>query len=148
MFKEFKDALLQMKEGIVAEVSKITNVKFLEAAIGGCVIVAAADKVLKSEEKAKMMKFVKTNESLKHFDSDTAVDLFNKYAKALEFDFDFGLEEIYAVIRKFKGKDEARILVRLYCTIGASDGDFDADEKQAVRNICKELALDPADFGL
>jgi tellurite resistance protein TerB len=57
--------------------------------------------------------------------------------------------EALAAIGKLRSKPaEARLLVRVCCAIGASDGNFDETEKQAVKKICKELGLDPAEFDL
>jgi len=40
------------------------------------------------------------------------------------------------------------LMVRVCCAIGAADGNFDENEKTAVRNICAELGLNPKDFDL
>ena len=57
--------------------------------------------------------------------------------------------EALKTINKIKGNDGAsRLLVRVACAIGSSDGDFDEKEKAACRLICLELGLNPADFEL
>jgi tellurite resistance protein TerB len=53
------------------------------------------------------------------------------------------------VIARIKNDPGAsRLLVRVGCAIGASDGDFDEKEKAACRLVCAELGLNPADFDL
>ncbi len=110
---------------------------------------AYADGVVKAEEKQKMMGFLKNNDMLSVFDTGKVISLFEKYSGRYEFDRSIGEADCLGAIGKVKGKpQEARLLVRVCCAIGASDGDFDNTEKQAVRKICKELGLDPADFDL
>ncbi|MBF0101788.1 MAG: tellurite resistance TerB family protein [Desulfobacterales bacterium] len=47
-----------------------------------------------------------------------------------------------------KKPEEAKLMVRVCCAIGAADGNFDDTEKQIVRDICAELGLNPKDFNL
>ncbi|MFK5952151.1 MAG: TerB family tellurite resistance protein, partial [Desulfobacterium sp.] len=39
-----------------------------------------------------------------------------------------------------------RAAVQVGVIIGNADGNFDADEKKVVREICQTLDIDPADF--
>lgn len=39
-------------------------------------------------------------------------------------------------------------MILCVCAIGTADGNFDEDEKRAVREICVELAQNPQDFSL
>jgi tellurite resistance protein TerB len=131
------------------EVTKIRNKDFLEGVVAGCTMVAYADGIVKTEEKQKMMDFLRASEVLSVFDTNAVIDLFEKFSK--QFDFDFAIGEanaLQAVGKVRKKEDEARLLVRVCCAIGASDGDFDDDEKKTVRKICSELGLNPADFDL
>ena len=131
------------------EVAKFKNKNFLEATVAGCVIVAHADGMVKPEEKQKMMGFLRTNEALSVFDVNEAITIFEKYAKHFEFDYQIGQANALQAVAKLKGKEaEARLMVRVCCAIGASDGNFDEGEKTAVRNICNELGLNPKDFDL
>ena len=139
------EALATMK----TEVAKFKNKSFLEAVVAGCVIVAHADGTAKPEEKQKMMGFLRTNDSLSVFDVNEVIELFEKYSKSFEFDFAIGEANTLQTVAKLKGKDaEARLMVRVCCAVGASDGDFDEHEKNAVRKICNELGLNPKDFDL
>jgi tellurite resistance protein TerB len=131
------------------EVAKFKNKTFLEATVAGCVIVAHADGVVKPEEKQKMIGFIRTHEALSVFDVNEAVMIFEKYAKNFEFDYQIGQANALQAVAKLKGKEaEARLMVRVCCAVGASDGNFDESEKAAVRNICAELGLNPKDFDL
>ena len=149
IFSKFTDFLKTTGQGINDEVKKITSKSFAEAVIAGCALVAAADGVITSEEKQKMAGFIKQNEALKLFDISKLIVMFEKYAKSFEFDYQIGKIEALSSIAKIRSKpDESKLLVRLCCIIGSADGDFDDDEKKVVREICKELSLNPSEFGL
>ena len=64
-------------------------------------------------------------------------------------DFDFGKVEAIATIGKLKGKPEhARAVISIGVIIGGADGSFDADERQAVKDACFAVGIDPGEFDL
>ena len=141
--------LSSARSKVAEEVSKIKNKSFLEATIAGVVIVAYADGTISPEEKKKMMGFVQQHEALKVYDSKKIIELFNKFSDNYDFDHSIGESQALETVAKLKTKEaEARLLVRVCCVIGAADGEFDDDEKAAVRRICSELGLDPVDFDI
>ncbi|ADE16046.1 Tellurite resistance TerB [Nitrosococcus halophilus Nc 4] len=131
------------------EVTKIKNRDFLEGVVAGCALVAYADGVVKPEEKQKMMGFLKTSDVLSVFDTGDVIKLFEKFSDQFEFDLAIGEANALQAVSKVKKREgEARLLVRVCCAIGASDGDFDNSERKMVSKICSELGLNPADFDL
>ncbi len=131
------------------EVKKIKNQSFLEGVVAGCTLVAFADGVVRPEEKQKMMGFMRNNDALSAFDSGDIIKLYEKFAGRFEFDRSIGeADALQAVAKLKKSENEARLLVRVCCSIGSSDGTFDALEQEMVRKICRELGLNPADFDL
>lgn len=145
---DLKTKASSLAAGVTGEVSKYKNQGFLDAAMAGCALIAAADGKIGSEEKQKMLKFVQGSEALKVFGADVVIATFNKAAAKIEADADFGPAELLQTIGRFKGKPEAPTLVRLCIAIGSSDGNFDELEKKVARGICRELGLNPADFDL
>lgn len=142
---KFDDVSKSLKD----EVTKIKNQTFLEGVVAGCTIVAYADGVVSAEEKQKMMGFLRSNDVLSVFDTGKVIQLFEKMVAKYEFDRSIGEMEALAVVAKLRSKPaEARLLVRVCCAIGASDGNFDASEKQAATRICNELGLSPSEFDL
>lgn len=133
---------------LIDEVKKFKNQDFLEAITAACALVAAADGTIDSSEKQKMAGYVQRSEELKVFDVSKVITAFNKYIDSLEFDVSIGKFNCLKAIKKISEPDAKGILVRVACAIGAADGDFDDDEKEVVREICKELKLQPADFSL
>ncbi|WP_020561141.1 tellurite resistance TerB family protein [Thiofilum flexile] len=134
---------------LTTEIAKFKNKEFMEACVAGCALVAAADGSIDSAEKQKMMKFIQQSDELKVFDTKDVIDYFNKIANNFEFDHEIGKAEALKVIGKLRSKpDAARLMVRVCCAIGMADGDFDENEKNMIREICRDLGLPTDDFGL
>jgi len=136
------------RERLTNEVTKFKNREFMEAVVAGCAIVAAADGSISSEEKRKMVGFMESSDELKVFDMSAVIKAFKDTVGKFEFDQKVGEAEAMRSIAKVKGKGAEKVLVQVCCAIGAADGDFDDDEKAAVKRICGELDLDPGEFDL
>ncbi len=149
MLEWLKTNAAKARETLTTEVAKFKNRSFMEATANACALIAAADGKIASEEKMKMTGFINNSPELRVFNLNDVINVFNDACGKFEFDFSIGQAEALKNISKIKGKDgEARLLVRVACAIGASDGNFDEDEKAACRLICMELGLNPADFEL
>lgn len=137
------------REALSGEVKRHQNRKFMEATASGCAMLAVADNEVSAAEKQKMVGFVQSSPELKVFNIADVIKHFNEAVGKFEFDVQIGRAEALKVISKIKGDDGAsRLLIRVLCAIGASDGEFDENEKAACRLICLELGLNPADFEL
>lgn len=149
MLEWLKTNAAKARGALSTEVLKFKNKSFMEATSAACAMIAAADGQVSAVEKEKMAGFIKNSPELKVFDISDVITAFNDAVAKFEFDPSIGKAEALRVIGKIKGNDGAsRLLVRVACAIGASDGDFDAQEKTACRQICLELGLNPADFEL
>lgn len=149
MLNWLKDRTNEARSKLTSEVSKFRNREFMEAVVAACAMVSAADGSISGDEKRKMTGYLQRADEMKHFDTSQVIAFFEKIAGNYEFDAQIGRAEALKVIGKVRSKpDQARMVVRVACVIGASDGDFDADEKAAVRMICADLGLPPADFDL
>lgn len=149
MLNWLKDSANKTRDRLAAEASKFKNRSFMEAVVSGCALVAAADGDISADEKQKMAGFIQRADELKHFEMRQVIEVFNKAAGDFEFDAAIGKASALQTIGKIKGKDDqARLLVRVICAIGAADGDFDANEQAVVREICVDLGLIPTDFDL
>ncbi|MEO5340595.1 MAG: tellurite resistance TerB family protein [Magnetococcus sp. MYC-9] len=147
-FDDIKSRASQLHASLNQEMARYKNRALMEGILAGCALVAAADGNVSSEEKQKMLGFVRNSEALKVYPTNEVVDAFQRHLGKFEFDFNLGKAEAMAVIAKIKNAAEARLLVRVCCSIGASDGHFDEKEKKVVREICQELSLPPAEFDL
>jgi len=74
---------------------------------------------------------------------------FDGYCDKLSKDYDFGKVEAIVTIGKLKAKPEqARAAISIGVIIGAADSDFDADERQAVKEACFAVGIAPSEFDL
>ena len=149
MIDWLKTNVAKAREALTAEVAKFKNRTFMESVANACALIAAADGEIRSEEKMKMVGFINASPELKVFNLNDVIKVFSDACRKFEFDFQIGQAEALKAIGKVKEKaGEARLLVRVACAIGASDGHFDDKERAACRLICLELGLKPADFEL
>lgn len=149
MFDRLKQTAGQARSKLSTEASKFKNRAFMEAVVNGCVLVAASDGSIDAAEKQKMAGFIKLSDELKHFDIGEVINVFQSAAADIESDNVIGKACALEKIRKVKAnEDQARLLVRVVRAIGAADGDFDAQERDMVTEIARELGLDPAEFDI
>ena len=137
------------RKSLLTQVSRYQNATFLEAVVAACAIVAYADGEVKPEEKQKMIGFMQMSDELKVFSLEEVIELFNKASAKFEFDTEIGRLDALKTVKKLASNPDAcRVMIRVCCLIGASDGNFDADEKKAVAEICRTVAIDPKEFQL
>jgi len=148
-FQNIKDWLNQQKNSAQESITRFKNKDFLEAVVAGCALVAASDGKIDDSEKETMAGFIQRNDALKVFDMSQVIASFNKFTDNFAFNAMVGKAEALQAVHKIKHNGEAsRLLIRVCCAIGMADGDFDAGEKAAVKEICLELGLSPSEFGL
>lgn len=146
-FNNVRDKFTQSKDKLLTEISKYRNTDFMEGIVGAAVLIAAADGNISSEEKQKLLGYIKQSDELKAFSTDDVIAVFKKITDAYEFDVNIGKGEALKRVNRLKGKDEqARLVVHVAIAIANSDGDFDENEKNALRQLCSELGLSPSDF--
>ncbi len=148
MFSGLKDWLNGQKDNLADSVARFNNRKFLDAAMAGCAMVAAADGSIDSDEKVKVAGFIKSNPAMQAFDMKACIDRFNEFAGQLEFDVSVGSVECLKAFEPITDVDQKKTLVHLCVAIGAADGDFDDDEKKIVKSIVQKLGLNPSEYGL
>ncbi|MEI6146339.1 MAG: Tellurite resistance TerB [Methylococcales bacterium] len=148
-FDSFLSQLKTKANELKTEALKFKNKDFLNAAMAGSALIAMADGSITSEEKQKMIKFIESNDALSVFTTSDVIKAFQEFVGQLEFDKDIGEAKAYQAIGKMKSNNEAaRLLVRMIIAIAASDGNFDAQEKNIASKITRELGLQPSEFEL
>lgn len=130
------------------EIARFKNKDVLQAIVAGCTYIAYADGKVTSDEKSKMLGFLRSSPLTAVYGMDEVVKHFDDNVKRFDFDADSGRIEALRIISRLKGKPEAGMLVRTCIVIGKADGDFDQNERRAVTEIARELGLNPADFDL
>ena len=148
-FDSFLSQLKTKANELKTEALKFKNKDFLNAAMAGSALIAMADGSISSEEKQKMIKFIENNDALSIFTISDVIKAFQEFVSQLEFDKDIGEAQAYQALGKMKSNSEAsRLLVRMIIAIAASDGNFDAQERNIASKIAKELGLQPSEFEL
>ena len=148
-FDSFLSQLKTKANELKTEALKFKNKDFLNAAMAGSALIAMADGSISSEEKQKMIKFIENNDALSIFTISDVIKAFQEFVGQLEFDKDIGEAKAYQALGKMKSNNEAsRLLIRMIIAIAASDGNFDAQERNIASKIAKELGLQPSEFEL
>ncbi|MGI8489590.1 tellurite resistance TerB family protein [Pectobacterium sp. S5] len=144
-----KGAFNASREELTKQVGRFKNKKFLQGTVAVCVRIAVSSGGVSAEEKQKMIGFLKSSEELKVFDTAEVIEFFNKLAASFDFDEEIGKGETMKYILALKDQPEAaQLALRVGIAVAKSDGDFDAAEQNAVREIATALGFQPADFGL
>jgi len=148
-FDNFLSQLKAKASELKTEALKFKNKDFLNAAMAGSALVAMADGSVSSEEKQKMIKFIENHDALSIFTTSDVIKAFQDFVAQLEFDKDIGEAKAYQALGKMKSNIEAsRLLIRMIIAIASSDGNFYGNEKKIASRIARELAVNPAEFGL
>lgn len=147
-FNKVRNAVNSSRTELANQVSRFKNKKFMEGTVAVCAYIAAASNGVSSEEKQKMIGFIKSSDELKVFDSNEVIDFFQKIISGFEFDADIGKGEALKYIVALKSDDgAAQLALRVGVAVAKSDGDFDEAEKTAVKEISVALGLNSSDFG-
>ncbi|MEI6745045.1 MAG: tellurite resistance TerB family protein [Methylococcaceae bacterium] len=148
-FNDFLNDVKTKANELKTQALKFKNKEFLEAAMAGSALIAMADGKISSEEKQKMIKFIENHDALSIFTTSDVIKAFQDFVGQIEFDNDIGEAKAFLALGKMKSNAEAgRLLIRMMIAIASSDGDFDLQEQAVAAKIAKELALNPAEFGL
>jgi len=149
LWDQLKERAQDMTTQAKTQVGKFKNKDFANASMAMCALIAAADGTIDADERKKTAGFIGSNDVLSVFPASDLLEKFNHYAGKLEADYDFGKVEAIQALSKLKSKpDAARAVIQIGIIIGGADGNFDADEKQAVREACNAVGIPPAEFDL
>lgn len=144
-----KEKINDANDSLQKNIGQFKNKKFADASMAICALVAAADGDIDADERKKTAGFIVSNESLKVFSASDLKEKFDFYCNKLEADYDFGKIEAIQSLSALKGKpDQARACIQLGIVIGGADGDFDADEKRAIKDACNAVGIAPSEFDL
>ena len=131
------------------KVGQFKSKDFAEASMATCALIAAADGSIDPAERQKTAAFIASNDVLSVFDAGQLRESFDRWCGKLTADYDFGKIEALQAVGKLRSKPEqARAVVQVGVVVGGADGDFDADEKRAVREVCQAVGIAPSEFGV
>lgn len=148
-FDTLKNTFTTTSQDLVSNVMKFKNKKFMEGTVAVCAIVSFASGGASTEEKQKMLGFIKQSKELNVFAVDEVIAFFNKLADGYSFDHDIGKGEAMRFVAALKDNpDSALLAIQVGVAIGKSDGYFDEKEKQALVEICNVLEINTESLSL
>ena len=138
---------LGKKAGAVkAEVKKLENRDLLEAVVGGCLLVAAADGDIEDSEVKKIDSLLRTNKNLEHFGSEIT-ELVNRFSERLQSGYRVARAEILREIEDIKGDQQQKEDVLLnMLTIAEADGEIEPAEQKELETVAQRLGLRISDY--
>lgn len=149
LWDQLKSKTTDMSAQLKVKASTFKNADFANGSMAMCALIAAADGTIDAAERSKVAGFITSNDVLSIFPASELRETFDRYCGKLESDYDFGKIEVLQVIGKLKKKpDQARAVIQVGIIIGGADGDFDDNEKRAVKEACSSAGVPPSDFDL
>ncbi|EMN3010943.1 tellurite resistance TerB family protein, partial [Proteus mirabilis] len=106
-FNKLKEGFNSGRAELTKQVSRFKNKKFMQGTVAVCARIAIASDGVSSEEKQKMLGFLKASEELKVFDTSEVIEFFNKLISSFEFDTEVGKGETMKYILAMKDQPEA-----------------------------------------
>lgn len=134
--------------GAKVAAKKIENRDLMQAIIGGCLLVAAADGEISKNESAQVDLQIRANKNLEHFGAEITSTV-NLYTEQLQAGFRLGRMNIMREIRDIKNNpaDAEEVFVNML-TVAEGDGDISEKELKVLAEVGTELGLRLKDFGL
>ncbi len=145
MFDKLKKMLEDVAEEGEKLFSRVKDKGLFRRVVSASFLIARADGDFDSDEKKALATIVSTK--LTHFGLADILKILGECEEKIAFDETMGVMEIMDDICKASGED-AEMIIRISCFIGASDGDFDADEKKVAGDMAKRMGVDPSRYGL
>lgn len=145
MFSNFKNMISDFADQSATMFARVTNKKTFDRVVFASFLIARADGNFDASEKTGLAKVI--NKDFPQFKLTDIIDTLGVADAKIAFDETLGELELIDEIKKASGED-AELIVRTACFIGAADGDFDDDEKAVASKIASALGLSPAAYGL
>lgn len=129
-------------------VKKLENRDLMQAIVGGCLLVAAADGEISKNESAQVDLQIRANKNLEHFGSEITTTV-NLFTEQLQAGFRLGRMNIMREIADIKNNplDAEEVFVNML-TVAEGDGNISPEEMKVLVEIGTQLGLRVKDFGL
>jgi tellurite resistance protein TerB len=133
---------------VKVELKKVENRDLMEAIVGGCLLVAAADGEIEKEETEKLEKLIRSNKSLEHFGSEIH-DTIVRFTEQLEAGFRVGRMNIMREIADIKNtpQDAEEVFVNML-TVAEADGEIEPEELKVLQEVGRTLGIHLRDYDL
>jgi len=127
---------------------KVENRDLMEAIVGGCLLIAAADGEIEKEETDKLDQLLRSNPRLQGFGNEISQTI-QRFRDQLDAGFQVGRLHILRELQDI-ADDRAHaeeVLVNMI-TIAGADGEFEDDEVAVIKEVAGTLGLNASDYGL
>ena len=127
---------------------KMENRDLMQAVVGGCLLVAAADGEISKNESAQIDIQLRANKNLEHFGQELTTTV-NLFTEQLQAGFRLGKMNILREIADIKANpaDAEEVFVNML-TVAEGDGSISDAELKVLGEIGNTLGLRLKDFGL
>lgn len=134
--------------GAKTSLKKLENKDLMQAIVGGCLLVAAADGEISKNESAQVDLQIRANKNLEHFGSEITTTV-NLFTEQLQAGFRLGKMNIMREIADIKNTpmDAEEVFVNML-TVAEGDGDISAAELKVLAEVGTALGLRLKDFGI
>lgn len=134
--------------GAKKAVKKLENRDLMQAIVGGCLLVAAANGEISKAESGQIDKQIRANKNLEHFGSEITSTV-NLYTEQLEASFRIGRMNILREIKDIANNpnDAEEVFVNMLA-VAEGDGEVYEAELKVLREVGTVLGLRLKDFGL
>lgn len=134
--------------GAKKAVKKLENRDLMQAIVGGCLLVAAANGEISKAESAQIDKQIRANKNLEHFGSEITATV-NLYTEQLEASFRIGRMNILREIKDIANNPmDAEEVFTNMLAVAEGDGEVYEAELKVLREVGTVLGLRLKDFGL
>ena len=134
--------------GAKRAVKKLENRDLMQAIVGGCLLVAAADGEISKNEAAKIDIQIRANKNLEHFGAEIT-SVVNQFTEQLQAGFRLGRMNIMREIKDIASNplDAEEVYVNML-TVAEGDGNISEAEMKVLIEIGQLLGLRLKDFGI
>ena len=134
--------------GAKRAVKKLENRDLMQAIVGGCLLVAAADGEISKNEAAQIDIQIRANKNLEHFGQEITTTV-NLFTEQLQAGFRLGRMNIMREIADIKNNplDAEEVFVNMI-TVAEGDGNISPEELKVLAEVGVQLGLRPKDFGI
>ncbi|WP_288463268.1 TerB family tellurite resistance protein [uncultured Pseudomonas sp.] len=130
------------------ELKRVENRDLMQAVVGGCLLVAAADGEIEKSESDKIEQLLRSNKNLEHFGGEITTTV-SRFTEQLQAGFRVGRMNIMREIRDIKNNasDAEEVFVNMI-TVAEADGEIQPEELKVLAEVGRELGLRVQDFGI
>ncbi|WP_162937361.1 tellurite resistance TerB family protein [Indioceanicola profundi] len=142
-----RDSFDSVKTEILRQFKRNETEQLFKAVVAGCAMVAYADGRFSPAEKKEMLELIGRTKEIDAFNTHDALIEFERISDLYYFDYVDGEAHAMRHLVRLRGRGEnATVVAKACAVIGSSDGNFDADEKAALRRICRLMDISPEEL--